>query len=297
MSKILLIGAANVDIIGVSNTTIIPFDSNPGTIQLSVGGVAKNIAENLKRLDLDIHFLTFFGNDSFVDYVQSNLKALHIDYSLSIQLNYPSGKFMSIHRPKGELELGINDFELLDHVTVDMFKSKEAAIENFDYLVFDTNLPEEVLTYLIHRFSHKTIIVDGVSQLKVVKIKSVLESISLLKVNQKELSALLEKPVDDIILSVKELLKLGLKQVVVTNGTNPITYNIDKSVYQTFIYEAKKNVSSIGCGDALLSGTLYGLIIKKNMHESVNYGKKAASLTMEVSTASHPELSKARLEE
>ena len=297
MSKILLIGAANVDIIGVSNTTIIPFDSNPGTIQLSVGGVAKNIAENLKRLDLDIHFLTFFGNDSFVDYVQSNLKALHIDYSLSIQLNYPSGKFMSIHRPKGELELGINDFELLDHVTVDMFKSKEAAIENFDYLVFDTNLPEEVLTYLIHRFSHKTIIVDGVSQLKVVKIKSVLENISLLKVNQKELSALLEKPVDDIILSVKELLKLGLKQVVVTNGTNPITYNIDKSVYQTFIYEAKKNVSSIGCGDALLSGTLYGLIIKKNMHESVNYGKKAASLTMEVSTASHPELSKARLEE
>lgn len=297
MSKILLIGAANVDIIGVSNTTIIPFDSNPGTIQLSVGGVAKNIAENLKRLDLDIHFLTFFGNDSFVDYVQSNLKALQIDYSLSIQLNYPSGKFMSIHRPKGELELGINDFELLDHVTVDMFKSKEAAIENFDYLVFDTNLPEEVLTYLIHRFSHKTIIVDGVSQLKVVKIKSVLESISLLKVNQKELSALLEKPVDDIILSVKELLKLGLKQVVVTNGTNPITYNIDKSIYQTFIYEAKKNVSSIGCGDALLSGTLYGLIIKKNMHESVNYGKKAASLTMEVSTASHPELSKARLEE
>ena len=297
MSKILLIGAANVDIIGVSNTTIIPFDSNPGTIQLSVGGVAKNIAENLKRLDLDIHFLTFFGNDSFVDYVQSNLNDLRIDYSLSIQLNYPSGKFMSIHRPKGELESGINDFELLDHVTVDLFKTKEADIEKFDYLVFDTKLPEEVLTYLIQRFSHKTIIVDGVSQLKVVKIKSVLDKISLLKVNQKELSALLEKPVDDIILSVKELLKSGLKQVVVTNGTNPITYNIDKSIYQTFIYEAKKNVSSIGCGDALLSGTLYGMILKKNMHESVNYGKKAASLTMEVSTASHPELSKARLEE
>ncbi|PKL00497.1 MAG: hypothetical protein CVV56_05845 [Tenericutes bacterium HGW-Tenericutes-1] len=297
MSKILLIGAANVDIIGVSNTIILPFDSNPGTIQLSVGGVAKNIAENLKRLELDISFLTFFGNDSFVEYVQSNLNQLQIDYSLSIQLNYPSGKFMSIHRPKGELELGINDFELLDHVTVDMFKTKEADIEKFDYLVFDTNLPEEVLTYLIQRFSHKTIIVDGVSQLKVVKVKSVLDKISLLKVNQKELSALLGKPVDDIILSVRELIKSGLKQVVVTNGTNPITYNIEKSIYQTFIYEAKKNVSSIGCGDALLSGTLYGLILKKNMHESVNYGKKAASLTMEVSTASHPELSRFRIEE
>jgi sugar/nucleoside kinase (ribokinase family) len=76
-----------------------------------------------------------------------------------------------------------------------------------------------------------------------------------------------------------------------------ITYNIDKSIYQTFIYEAKKKVSSIGCGDALLSGTIYGLIEKKNMHEAINYGKKAASLTMEVKTACHPLLSRESLED
>lgn len=297
MRKILLIGAANVDIIGVSKEPLLKNDSNPGFIQLSVGGVAKNIAENLKRLDMDISFLTFFGTDSFTDFIQSNLKQLQIDYSLSMQLSQPSGKFMSIHQPKGELEMGINDFELLDCVKPEMFEPIEEAIEKFDYLVFDTNIPESVLTYLINKFSHKVIIVDGVSQMKVIKIKSVLNKISLLKVNQKELSALLDKPTDDIILSVKELLKTGLKQVVVTNQTNPITYNIDKSIYQTFIYEAKKNVSSIGCGDALLSGTLYGLVLNKNMHESVNYGKKAASLTMEVSTASHPGLSRAVLEE
>jgi len=297
MSKILLIGAANVDIIGVSKNILINHDSNPGTIQLSVGGVAKNIAENLKRLGMDIHFLTFFGNDAFVDFVKSNLHELQIDYSLSMTLNYQSGKFMSIHHPQGEIELGLNDFELLDHLTIEDFIPIEDEIEKFDYLVLDTNLPESILKYLIIRFAHKPIIVDGVSQTKVVKIKAVLDKISLLKVNQKELSALIGKPADDIILAVKELFKSGLKQIVVTNGTNPITYNIDKSIYQTFIFEAKKNVSSIGCGDALLSGTIYGIIQKKNMHESINYGKKAASLTMEVPTASHPGLSRAVLEE
>ena len=297
MNKILVVGAANVDIIGVATNELIQYDSNPGAIELSVGGVAKNIAENLKHLGMDIHLLTFIGNDTFSDFVKADLNALSIDYSLSLTLDYPTGKFLSIHKSKGELELGINDFELLTHLTKEMFYPLESQIETFDYLIFDTNIPEDVLSYLVNRFSHKTIIVDGVSQTKVLRTRPILDKISLLKVNQKELSSLMGKPADDIILAVRELVKTGLKQVIVTNGTNPITYNIDKSIYQTFIYEAKKKVSSIGCGDALLSGTVYGLIEKKNMHEAINYGKKAASLTMEVKTACHPLLSRQALEE
>lgn len=297
MSKILIIGAANLDIIGVSTEELIQFDSNPGKIELSVGGVAKNISENLKRLGMDVSLLTFFGNDSFTDFVKDDLNKLNIDYSLSLKLDYPTGKFLSIHRPKGELDLGINDFEIFDYLTPELFIPLEQQIETFDYLVFDTNLPETVLTYLITRFSHKQIIVDGVSQKKVIRIRPVLNQISLLKVNQKELSSLMGHPADDIILAVRELVKSGLKQIIVTNGTNPITYNIDKSIYQTFIYEAKKKVSSIGCGDALLSGTMYGLIENKSMHEAINYGKKAPSITMEVKTACHPNLSAQALEE
>lgn len=297
MNRILVVGAANVDIIGVSTNNLIQYDSSPGAIELSVGGVAKNIAENLKRLGMDVHLLTFIGNDTFSDFVKADLSSLSIDYSLSLTLDYPTGKFLSIHKSKGELELGINDFELLNHLTKEMFYPLEVEIDTFDYLVLDTNIPEEVLNYLVHRFSHKIIIVDGVSQTKVLRVRSILDKISLLKVNQKELASLMGKPVDDIILSVRELVKTGLKQVIVTNGTNPITYNIDKSIYQTFIYEAKKKVSSIGCGDALLSGTIYGLIEKKNMHEAINYGKKAASLTMEVKTACHPLLSRESLED
>ena len=297
MSKILIIGAANVDIIGVSKDELIQYDSNPGSIEISVGGVAKNIAENLKRLSMDVSLLTFLGNDSFTDLVKADLNSQGIDYSLSLNLDYPTGKFLSVHRSKGELDSGINDFDILDHITPEMFIPLESAIETFDYLVFDTNIPETVLTYLVTRFAHKQIIVDGVSQKKVIRIRPVLNRIGLLKVNQKELSSLIGAPADDIILAVRELHKSGLKQIIVTNGANPITYNIDKSTYQTFIYEAKANVSSIGCGDALLSGTLYGLIQNKSMHEAINYGKKAASMTMEVKTACHPELSRQALEE
>jgi pseudouridine kinase len=290
LSRVLVIGAANVDIIGVSKEIMLAHDSNPGSIDLYVGGVAKNIAENLKRLDVEVSLLTFIGNDAFADFLKHSFNEINLDYSLSFNLNHQSGKFVSIHQPDGQLAMAVNDFELLNLLTPEMFEPLISQINTFDFLILDTNLPENVLVFLINQFEHKPIAVDGVSAKKVIKIKNVLDKISLLKVNQAELSALLERPVDDIILSLKELLKTGVKKVIVTNGKNPITYNIDKSIYQTFIFEARKLVSSIGCGDAMFSGTIYGLLKGKTIHEAINYGKKAASFTMEVSSACHPEL-------
>ena len=297
MPKILVIGAANVDIIGVANQPLLAHDSNPGSIELSVGGVAKNIAENLKHLELDVQLFAFLGDDAFSELIRADLTKLNLDYSLSLQMHHRSPQFLSIHNQAGELELAIHDNRLLETLQPTDFENILPKLEVFDVLVFDTNLPEPVLVYLIEKLKHKTIIVDGVSMAKVIKIKSVLSDISLLKVNRHELSALLGKPADDIILSVKELLKSGLRQIIVTNGPNPITYNIDKSIYQTFIFEAKNPISSIGCGDALLSGVIYGIVMHKTMHEAINYGKKAASMTMEVPTACHPGLNCHSIEE
>ena len=68
-----MIGAAVVDISGVGTRAILPADSNPGEVGLSVGGVGKNIAENLTRLGLDVAFLTFFGDDVFAGFVRDHL--------------------------------------------------------------------------------------------------------------------------------------------------------------------------------------------------------------------------------
>ena len=54
--KILVIGGTNIDINATSINEIVLKDSNIGNIEISIGGVAKNIAENLARLDLDVSF-------------------------------------------------------------------------------------------------------------------------------------------------------------------------------------------------------------------------------------------------
>ena len=51
-SHILMLGATATDTKGRAAGPILPGTPNPGDIRISVGGVARNIAENLARLGL-----------------------------------------------------------------------------------------------------------------------------------------------------------------------------------------------------------------------------------------------------
>ena len=48
------VGGANIDLCGRSYAPIEPRDSNPGEIEISAGGVTRNICDNLARLGADV---------------------------------------------------------------------------------------------------------------------------------------------------------------------------------------------------------------------------------------------------
>ena len=54
-----VIGAVNMDVGGRPFKALIPRDSNPGTVSLSPGGVGRNIAHNLRLLDVPVVFWLF----------------------------------------------------------------------------------------------------------------------------------------------------------------------------------------------------------------------------------------------
>ncbi len=55
-----LIGGANIDILAKSYSPLKDFDSNPGKVNISFGGVGRNIADNLARLDQKVSLITVF---------------------------------------------------------------------------------------------------------------------------------------------------------------------------------------------------------------------------------------------
>ncbi|XMB71990.1 PfkB family carbohydrate kinase [Mycoplasmatota bacterium WC30] len=280
--NILVIGACNIDIIGTSNQKIILNESNVGEIKISLGGVAKNIATNLYNLGANVSFLTLIGSDYFSNLQKQELNEIGLDFSKSFFKNTLSSTYLAVHGQQGDLNVAINDMRAFEDIQKTEFDSLDGYIKSFDVLAFDTNLNESSLSYLIEKYKNKIIYVDGVSQTKVSRIRNVLEHIDLLKINKFELNALLNIDKCDIIVGVKELNKLGLKNCLVSSAKDPITYNIDRSIYQSITHKTKDIKSTMGAGDALFSGTIFYLLNGKNMHEAVNFGKIVASKTLEV---------------
>jgi pseudouridine kinase len=296
MTTILCLGAASIDIIGVSASALTPKDSNSGTVQIAVGGVATNIALNLTRLGLNPTLVSVQGKGMFDAAIQAELIQSGLDLSRFVKTNRQAPLFVGLHQQDGSLEAAINDFQAMEDLTPDRVFAALADLPPFDLAILDANLPVETINAFLLRYPTTKIYADGVSRTKVLKFLPHLSRIDLLKINRHELGALLNRNAEDIILSARELLNRGVKQMLITNGGEPISYNIGRSIYQTVVFEPDHKVSTLGCGDALFAGTIFGLLHGKTMHEAVNYGKKAASLTMEVVGATNPSLRRELIE-
>ena len=80
--RVAVIGGLNVDLIAASRNAIRPGDSNPGQVRTALGGVGRNIAENLCRLSCETALVTVLGDDD------RGLRALHACEKLGIRMEF-----------------------------------------------------------------------------------------------------------------------------------------------------------------------------------------------------------------
>ena len=73
-SYTVVVGGLNRDIGGIPYRPLVPRDSNPGKVSISIGGVGRNIAHNMSLLDIKVSFLTALGDDEFTDVVTASCK-------------------------------------------------------------------------------------------------------------------------------------------------------------------------------------------------------------------------------
>ena len=60
-----IVGGANMDIIGFPSDKLIIKDSNPGQVKVVLGGVGRNIRENLVRLGVETKLISAVGSDVY----------------------------------------------------------------------------------------------------------------------------------------------------------------------------------------------------------------------------------------
>jgi len=122
--KVLVIGAQNIDIFAQSSIEYVLKDSNPSKIHLSFGGVGRNMAENLKRLGNDVHFLTVFADDFFAKAAKQSLIDMNINILESIDVKDQTNSiYMGIMDKDNDLFLGLNDMDIINELNIDVINS------------------------------------------------------------------------------------------------------------------------------------------------------------------------------
>ena len=293
ISKITVIGASIIDLIGFSKEKLIYEDSNSGSIERILGGVGRNIAENLKRLNFNVEFLSVFATDEFSKTLINSCNELDISikHSLTVE-NSISPLYVAIMDRFNDLALGLSAMDIYDAIPDSFILDHLDTIAQNEYCVLETNLPTSILELVTKKLPNTRFALETVTAKKALKAKSILDRLYILKCNALEaelLSGIKVEYESDYERIVEHFLKIGVKKVFVTLGSDGVAYGDENEVYIS-----KNNiispVNTNGAGDAFMAGVLYGELKGLEMYDMVKFGSACAQITIQHKNAVHPEM-------
>jgi len=297
---IMVVGGINADITGFSSESMIMNDSNPGKIQISAGGVGRNIGENLIRLGNKVGIVSAFAKDAMGIFLMNHCDETGMDYSRSIIIDKEEGTsiYLSTLDWDGEMISAVSDMKILEKLSVAHLNSSISKLNKASYIVVDANLPVEIIKWIMRKYNNKYIALDPVSAKKTVKLKGINFQIEIIKPNMHEaeiLTGLKLDSRDKIIQGLKTINGKGAKFVLMSDGKNGAWLSGEGKVYfcQSLIGE-KQNVN--GAGDAFLAGAIYGHNMDPKKAEMLYYGHAAASIAMESEKTVNPDMNEDLLE-
>ncbi len=278
-----VVGGVNIDIGGRSFASLVPTDSNPGVISMSLGGVGRNIAHNLSLLGLDVKMLTAFGDDVHGQRIAASCSELGIDLSHALRLSdQATSTYLYIEGADGEMALALSDMEVCKRITPGYLASNLPLLQNAQVVVADCNIPQESLVYLAENCT-APLFCDPVSTVKAKKLLPILDKIHTLKPNRLEAELLSGIPIKtkaDAPRAAKALLDKGVRRVFISLGAEGV-YAATKE-QGVFLDNIRGNmVSTTGCGDTFMAALVWSYLEGANLANTALAGLAAASIAME----------------
>ena len=297
---ILCIGAAHVDRKAKAKTAVQLGTSIPVTVEQGLGGVARNVAENLARLGCDVAIASRLGYDNEAEWVHKHSLDLGIDVSGIIHSEHlATASYTALLDDRGELVLGLANMEIYDEFTPDTLTALPASLFTRPIWFLDTNLPQETLRQLLQkRTSDHLIAVDPVSTPKARKLLGLLKGIDFLFPNRDEaevLSGLKVSTLDDVRRAGEAICAQGVGHVIITLGSEGV-YVVGGGIERVFPAYAADVRDVTGAGDALIAGFLSGYQQTESVESAITYGLAAAKLTIETTETVNSKLTPERLQ-
>ena len=288
---ICVIGGSNIDIEGYSHKKLLLGDSNPGVVKTSLGGVGRNIAENLARLGIKTTFLSVVGDDAHGKRVLDHAKAIGLDMEAALIADEPTSTYLSVLDETRELHVGIACMDILQRLDIAYIQKHEDIIKNASFCVVDTNLPD-VLAYLVTHFD-VPFVLDTVSTAKAARAKGLLKHFHTIKPNKIEaevLSGISIQKLNDLQEAGRYFISQGVQNCFITMGAEGVYYKTKNS--EGIITAPKMDmVSATGAGDAFVAGLIYGLCQEKEIEDEVKFAIGASRMAILSEETINPDIS------
>jgi pseudouridine kinase len=299
--SVLVVGAAGLDIKGHAARPLSPGTSNAGRVRRSLGGVARNVAENLARLDVDVKLLTAVGKDAAGAQILEQAAACGVDTSPSIVVpGGRTGAYLAVLDDAGNLSVAIDDMGIVESITPRHINYKRRLFSEASMLVIDANLTPETLTTIFNLAAKYKLPVcaDPTSTALADRLCPHLRQLHLIAPNVAEAAILTDLPAarsqDEALEAARQLVSLGVDFAILTLGDQGSAYATSEASGLVPAMRADI-VDPSGAGDALTAATIFAVLNDIPTDEAVRLGIAAATLTLQSKETVNPELSLEKL--
>ena len=296
-SYAVVVGGLNVDIGARSFEPLVDADSNPGSVNTSLGGVGRNIAHNMSLMGLDVRLLSAYGDDINGERVAASCSELGIDLSHALRVpGATTSTYLYITDPDGEMALAVSDMEVCKKITPEYLSANMSLLQNAQVVVADANIPQESLEFLAENL-FVPLFVDTVSTKKAEKVRSILSKIHTLKPNKLEaelLSGVAIKNNEDAEKAAAALIEKGVRRVFISMGAEGVFAATAKEKIWHGIIPGKM-VNTTGCGDSFMAALVWAYLEGLGLEETAAAGLAAGSITMESEETINPIMSEETL--
>lgn len=296
---IICIGSFNVDRFFRLQTEINPHLINEVKTKAGAGGVARNVAENLGKLNVPTSILSMVGHDSSWEAIRAesqpymNLKRVEVLETAS------TSNFTEIRDKDDEIVFSMADRNIYERMTPAWLSGNQAYLEKAEMIVVDTNVPKDTINQLISfcERKHIPLILMVVSLATLKNIPTSLDSVNLVIASHQETSkhfGLSEELSNQTLLDgLRSWRELGAQTVFVSTKHGLVAYADDQNKKEMMFKHKNQHagVNHWGLNEALCGGWLYAKHKGHTSEESRWYALANAEATGMKSYTVRPDLS------
>jgi pseudouridine kinase len=295
---VLVVGGTLTDVKGKPLRGLAPGTSNPGRIQFSRGGTARNVAENLGRLGAEVVLISAIGADLIGESMIRRTADTGVDTSHVIVVpDATTGTYIALLDDDGSLAVALDDVTVMDQITPEYLQEREALFAEAKIILVDGSLNDSTLeaAFQLATEHRKPICADPSSARMAHRLRSYLSRLHLVVPNELEAAMLCDKDYEEYDPEASQEMALQLNRqganiAVVTLRNFGLMYATDGE-YGFIPPRFSEMVDSTGTGDALTAAILFGLVNEFKVTECMRLGAAAAGLTLQSEETVVPDLS------